>query len=71
MPPAVYDRIFIGFGKENAMKVLHYMFGIPPVRVGGLVRYATDLMKQELRIGIDVRLLIPGAIPGNGRKKQK
>uniref|UniRef100_N2AMF1 Uncharacterized protein n=1 Tax=Eubacterium plexicaudatum ASF492 TaxID=1235802 RepID=N2AMF1_9FIRM len=71
MPPAVYDRIFIGFGKENAMKVLHYMFGIPPVRVGGLVRYATDLMKQELRIGIDVRLLIPGAIPGNGRKKTK
>lgn len=71
MPPAVYDRIFIGFGKENAMKVLHYMFGIPPVRVGGLVRYATDLMKQELRIGIDVRLLIPGTIPKNGRKTTK
>lgn len=53
------------------MRVLHYMFGIPPVRTGGLVRYAADLMEQEMKMGIDVHLLIPGAIPINGRKKTK
>lgn len=47
------------------------MFGIPPVRAGGLVRYAMDLMQQELQMGVDVCLLIPGAIPKNTRKKTK
>lgn len=51
------------------MKILHYMFGIPPVRVGGLVRYATDLMKRQYQMGHEVTLLIPGNISKNGRRK--
>ena len=43
------------------MKILHYMFGLPPVRDGGLVRYVLDLIEQEAKMGEDVRLLIPGA----------
>ncbi len=44
------------------MKVLHYMFGLPPVYGGGLVRYALDLMKQEMYMGQYVILLIPGPV---------
>ena len=53
------------------MKVLHYMFGIPPVRGGGLIRYATDLMKAEQKRGIQTVLLIPGKIPYNASQKIK
>ncbi len=53
------------------MRVLHYMFGIPPVRTGGLVRYAADLMKQEMNIGIDVHLLIPGTMSISKRKRTR
>ncbi|MDE7313656.1 MAG: glycosyltransferase [Eubacterium sp.] len=44
------------------MVILHYMFGIPPVRGGGLVRYATDLMVWQKKLGEQVLLLIPGAL---------
>lgn len=53
------------------MKILHYMLGIPPVRGGGMIRYASDLMRQELLMGEDVQLLIPGVIPGNTAKNIK
>lgn len=53
------------------MKILHYMFGIPPVRVGGLIRYATDLMKKEMQTGQAVYLLIPGEIPKAYDRKTK
>lgn len=53
------------------MKVLHYMMGIPPVRGGGLIRYATDLMKAEQEKGLQVILLIPGKIPRNTTRKIK
>lgn len=51
------------------MKVLHYMFGLPPVYGGGLVRYALDLMKQEMCMGQEVVLLIPGSLFTCIRKK--
>lgn len=45
------------------------MFGLPPVRVGGLVRYAQDLMAQQMQMGEDVYLLLPGILPvDTGRK---
>ena len=47
------------------MRILHYMFGTPPVRTGGLVRYALDLIRQEARIGETVILLLPGTLPKN------
>lgn len=45
------------------MRILHYMAGIPPVRGGGMIRYAIDLMRQQMRMGGDVHLMIPGVIP--------
>ena len=44
------------------MKIVHYLMGIPPVRGGGMIKYATDLMIEQLRSGNDVILLIPGRV---------
>lgn len=46
------------------MKILHYLFGLPPVRGGGLPRYALDLMKEEKKIGNDICMLVPGPMKG-------
>lgn len=43
------------------MKILHYLLGLPPVRTGGLVKYALDLAEAE-SISNEVTLLIPGSI---------
>ena len=43
------------------MRILHYLPGLPPVRGGGLIKYALDLMEAESEKN-DVFLLIPGAI---------
>lgn len=53
------------------MRILHYMPGIPPVRDGGMIRYASDLMRQELLMGEDVQMLVPGVIPKNTARKIK
>lgn len=53
------------------MKILHYMFGLPPVRNGGLVRYVLDLIEQESKMGADVRLLIPGTLSVGTNRKPK
>lgn len=53
----------------TSMRILHYMFGLPPVYGGGLVRYALDLIKKEMDMGQEVSLLIPGAL-FTGRKKK-
>lgn len=42
------------------MKVLHYLHGLPPVRGGGLVKYALDLAEGEKRAGHDVQILTAG-----------
>lgn len=47
---------------ERYMKIVHYLIGIPPVRGGGMIKYATDLMIEQLRRGNDVILLIPGRV---------
>lgn len=33
------------------MKILHYTLGFQPSRTGGLVKYAEDLMNQQVEIG--------------------
>lgn len=43
-------------------RVLHYLYGLPPVRGGGLIKYALDLAEQEKELGKEVILLVPGAI---------
>lgn len=42
------------------MKVLHYTLGFAPERSGGLVRYATDLMMEQVHQGYEVVALYPG-----------
>ena len=42
------------------MKVLHYILGFPPMRSGGLTKYAIDLMLAEKELGHDVYAVYPG-----------
>ncbi|WP_315305369.1 glycosyltransferase [Enterococcus devriesei] len=44
------------------MKILHYTLGFAPYRSGGLVKYATDLMKEQGRKKNQVFALYPGQI---------
>jgi len=44
------------------MKILHYSLGFPPYRSGGLTKYATDLMEEQVNQGHEVILLWPGKI---------
>lgn len=44
------------------MKIIHYIFGLPPVRTGGLLRYALDLISEQAKMGHEVSILIPGVI---------
>ena len=44
------------------MKIIHYIFGIPPLRGGGTIKYALDLAKEQSRQGHEVFLLYPGEI---------
>lgn len=42
------------------MKILHISMGLPPFRTGGLNRYCSDLMEQQIRNNHIVALLYPG-----------
>ena len=44
------------------MKVLHYTLGFQPHRTGGLVKYAEDLMMEQVNQGHQVVALYPGRI---------
>lgn len=44
------------------MKVLHYTLGFQPQRTGGLVKYAEDLMMEQVNQGHQVVTLYPGNI---------
>lgn len=44
------------------MKILHYSLGFPPYRAGGLTKYVTDLMENQVTKGHIVTLLWPGRI---------
>lgn len=41
------------------MTILHYFLGFPPMRSGGLTRYAVDLMKEQLVLGHNVIAVYP------------
>ncbi len=45
--------------RKYVVKILHYLFGLPPVRAGGLIRYALDLADGERKLGHQVSLLVP------------
>jgi len=42
------------------MKVLHIGFGFRPLRVGGLIEYAEDLMQEQVKRGYDVYYFCAG-----------
>lgn len=44
------------------MRILHYSLGFPPYRTGGLTKYCTDLMLEQVEQGNEVSLLWPGEI---------
>lgn len=44
------------------MRILHYSLGLPPYRSGGLTKYATDLMMEQVKEGQNVSLLYPGGV---------
>lgn len=44
------------------MKILHYTIGFHPERSGGLPRYATDLMNEQVNQGYTVFAFYPGRI---------
>lgn len=41
-------------------KILHYLPGLPPVRGGGMIKYALDLIEGEQKSGCDTYILVPG-----------
>ena len=48
-------------GTSRYMRILHYILGLPPVRNGGLIKYALDLANEQAGLGHEVCLLMPGA----------
>lgn len=42
------------------MRILHYSLGFPPYRSGGLTKFCTDLMKEQVKEGHEAALLWPG-----------
>lgn len=44
------------------MKILHYTLGFQPQRTGGLVKYAEDLILEQIAQGYQVAALYPGKI---------
>ena len=44
------------------MKVLHYTLGFQPYRIGGLVKYSSDLMFEQIKLGYEVFSLYPKGI---------
>ena len=49
------------------MKILHYLFGLPPVRTGGVPQYVLDLAQGQKSVGCEVNILIPGPISMKNR----
>lgn len=46
----------------NNMHILHYLYGMPPYRGGGMIKYALDLAEEEKKMGHQVSILYPGSI---------
>lgn len=49
-----------GFERDVKKRILHYLPGLPPVRGGGMIKYALDLIEGEEKSGCDTYILIPG-----------
>lgn len=49
-----------GIKNNNNIRVLHYLPGLPPVRGGGMIKYALDIIEGEQKSGCDTFILIPG-----------
>lgn len=45
--------------KNGYMIIIHYFLGFPPMRSGGLTRYAIDLMKEQHALGHSVIAIYP------------
>lgn len=41
------------------MTIIHYFLGFPPLRSGGMTRYAVDLMQEQVKLGLEVIALYP------------
>lgn len=52
------------------MRILHYLPGLPPVRGGGLIKYALDLAEAQDENN-QVFLLVPGSISTRREKRYK
>lgn len=52
------------------MKILHYLSGLPPVRGGGMIKYALDLAEAQSKTD-NVYLLLPGEISVYKKKRGK
>lgn len=44
------------------MRIIHYIFGMPPLRSGGAIKYAMDLAEKQAELGHEVALVYPGEI---------
>lgn len=51
------------------MNIMHYLPGMPPVRGGGLIKYALDMAAEQERMGEHVSLLTPGGIYGRNNSR--
>lgn len=50
------------------MRLMHYIFGMPPLRGGGTIKYAMDLAAGQIELGYDVAIIYPGEIRKNHTK---
>lgn len=56
-----YFILYFGLKGYHILKIIHYLFGLPPVREGGLVGYVLDLAGEQMKQGDKVYLLVPGS----------
>lgn len=44
------------------MRIVHYIFGMPPLRGGGAIKYAMDLAEKQAELDQNVSIIYPGEI---------
>lgn len=50
------------------MRIIHYIFGMPPLRGGGVIKYAMDLAEKQVELEQNVSLIYPGEIRKRNEK---
>lgn len=50
------------------MRIIHYIFGMPPLRGGGAIKYAMDLAEKQAEFEQSVSLIYPGEIRKRNEK---